>query len=66
MQNFYNSFTFIISFMILVLIFNMLLGSKFTEKFLLLILLGMVLFNANKVSGVFNGISSVNKEVKEK
>ena len=56
MQNFYNSFTFVISFMILVLVFNMLLGSKFIEMFLLLVLAGMVLFNSDKFSKIFSGI----------
>lgn len=57
MQNFYNSFSFILGFMILTLVLNMLLGAKFTEWFLLLILLSMVVMNSHKISGVFAGIS---------
>ncbi len=56
MSDFYNSFSFLLAFMILVNIFNMLLGEKFTEMFLLLILLGMVLTNTDKFSTVFKGL----------
>ena len=61
MEGFYNSFSFMLGFMILVLVFNMMLGAKFTEWFLLLVLLSMVIINSDKISGVFAGIS---KEVK--
>lgn len=61
MIGFYNSFSFLLGFMILVLVFNMMLGAKFTEWFLLLVLLSMVIINSDKISGVFAGIS---KEVK--
>lgn len=57
MMNFYNSFTFIISFMVLVLFFEMVFGSKFVEYFLLLVLASMLIMNANKLQGVFAGIS---------
>ena len=57
MMNFYNSFTFIISFMVLVLIFEMTFGSKFVEYFLLLVLASMLIMNANKLQGIFAGIS---------
>lgn len=56
MQNFYNSFTFIISFMILVLVFNMLFGGKFTEWFLLLVMLSMVVVNSDKIKYIFKGL----------
>ena len=57
MMNFYNSFTFIISFMVLVLFFQMTFGSKFVEYFLLLVLASMLIMNAKKRQGVFAGIS---------
>lgn len=57
MMNFYNSFTFIISFMVLVLFFQMVFGSKFVEYFLLLVLASMLVMNANKLQGIFAGIS---------
>ena len=57
MMNFYNSFTFIISFMVLVLFFEMVFGSKFVEYFLLLVLASMLIMNANKLQGIFAGIS---------
>lgn len=56
MKNFYNSFSFIISFMILLLVFNMTLGGKFVEKFLLLVLASMAVLNADKIKYVFSGI----------
>ena len=56
MKNFYDSFTFIISFMILVLFFNMFMGSKFTEWFLLLVLLSMIVVNGDKVKYIFKGL----------
>ena len=57
MMNFYNSFTFIISFMVLMLFFQMVFCSKFVEYFLLLVLASMLIMNANKLQGVFAGIS---------
>lgn len=57
MMNFYNSFTFIISFMVLVLFFQMVFGSKFVEYFLLLVLASMLVMNSNKLQYVFAGIS---------
>ena len=59
MQNFYNSFSFIIAFMILLLLFNMVFGGKFVEYFLMLILASMVVVNADKFNSVFNGIQEV-------
>lgn len=59
MQNFYNSFSFIIAFMILLLLFNMLFGGKFVEYFLMLVLASMVVVNAEKFKSVFNGIQEV-------
>ena len=56
MQSFYNSFSFLLAFLILVNILNMLLGDKFTEMFLLLVLTGMVILNADKFGTVFKGI----------
>ena len=58
MQNFYKSFSFLLAFMILVNIFNMMFGPKFTEYFLLLILIGMVVLNVDKFATVFQGISN--------
>lgn len=59
MKNFYNSFSFIIAFMILLLLFNMLFGGKFVEYFLMLVLASMVVVNAEKFNSVFNGIQEV-------
>ena len=56
MSNFYNSFTFILSFMILVMVFNSLFGATFTEYFLLLVLLSMIVLNGEKFATIFNGL----------
>lgn len=53
MNKFYTSFTFMLGFMVTVLIFNMMFGSKATEWFLLLVLLSMIVTNADKVSKAF-------------
>ena len=57
MQNFYNNFSFLLSFMIMVNIFYMLLGPSFTEGFLLLVLAGMVITNSDKFATIFKGVS---------
>ena len=56
MGTFYDKFSFLLAFMILVNIFYMMLGEKFTEYFLLLVLLGMAVLNADKFATVFKGI----------
>lgn len=56
MKEFYESFSFIIAFMILLLFFNMTMGGKFVEVFLTLVLASMVVVNADKVETVFSGI----------
>ena len=55
-KDFYNSFSFIIAFMILVMLFEMLLGEKFTQAFLILVMASMAIFNADKVENIFGGI----------
>lgn len=46
----YNSLGFIIAFTAGVIVFESFLGDKVTEYMLLLILLGMILFNSNKIA----------------
>lgn len=50
MEKFYSSFTFMLGFMITTLIFSMTFGQKFAEYFLLLVLLSMVVLNADKLT----------------
>lgn len=57
MKNFYESFTFIISFMILVVTFQMIFGSDFIEGFLLLVLASMLVMNSDKVGYIFKGLN---------
>lgn len=56
LKEFYNSFSFIIAFMILVLLFEMIFGEKFTQAFLLLVMVSMAIFNSDKVANIFSGI----------
>ena len=55
MDKFYSSFTFMLGFMIGVLVFEMAFGAKATEWFLLLVLLSMLVTNAEKVSNALGG-----------
>lgn len=57
MQSFYNSFGFLIAFMILLLIFQMMMGPKFTETFMLLVLASMVVVNSDKVEILLQNMS---------
>lgn len=59
MINIYNRFTFIVAFMVFVVFFNMIFGSKSTEYLLILILLGMVLTNSKKITGLFKDSMTV-------
>lgn len=56
MKEFYESFSFIIAFMILLLFFNMTMGGKFVEIFLTLVLASMIVVNSDKIENVFSGI----------
>lgn len=56
MQKFYEHFSFLLAFMILVNVFYMMFGAKFTEGFLILVLLGMLITNASKLETLFTGI----------
>lgn len=62
MDKIYNRFTFIVAFMVFVLFFNMIFGSKPTEYFLILILLGMVLTNIEQITGLFKSSMTVKGE----
>ena len=62
MDKIYNRFTFIIAFMVFVLFFNMIFGSKPTEYFLILILLGMTLTNIDQITGLFKNSLTVKGE----
>lgn len=44
---FYKDFGFIVAFLILVLVIQMSLGNNFTNKFLVLVLFGMIILNSN-------------------
>ena len=53
MKNFYDKFTFILAFMIFIVFFNMALGEKPTEYFLMLVLLGMIITNVDSLTSLF-------------
>ena len=50
MSKIYNNFTFMLAFMVFVVFFNMVFGEKPTTYFLALVLAGMAITNADKVS----------------
>ena len=54
MKSTYESLTFIIGFFVCVVAFQTFLGEKATEYMLMLVLLGMILFNADKVTEKLN------------
>lgn len=56
LQEFFDSFSFIIAFMILVILFEMLFGDKFVQAFLILVMASMAIFNADKIEKIFGGI----------
>lgn len=59
-MEFYNSLTFMLAFMILLVFTNMAFGSGFTEKFLLLVLASMLIFNVDKFEEITKGLSITN------
>lgn len=65
MKSFYKTFTFMISFMILLVFINMGFGAKFTEKFLWLVLASMIVMNTDTLSELAEGLSNPTKEEKE-
>lgn len=59
MKEFYKSFTFIISFMVLLVFLNMGFGAKFTNKFLWLVLASMIVMNTDKLEEITKGLSNI-------
>lgn len=57
MKDFTASLGFIISFLVLTLMITMILGEKVATMFLSLVLLGMVLVNADKISSLYSGVT---------
>lgn len=57
-MGFYKSFTFMITFMVLLVFMEMALGNKFTEKFLILVLASMLVFNADKFEKIAKGLKT--------
>lgn len=49
MQDFMSSFKFIIAFLIMTILFNMVFGAKAATRFLQIVLLSVVLVNATKI-----------------
>ena len=54
MKDFYESYTFILSFLGLEIAISMMFGQQFTEWFLYLVLFSMVLLNSQKFVDFFN------------
>lgn len=56
MKEFFQSYTFLTAFVVFVAIIYMVAGAKATEAFLWLVLLGMVVTNADKFSRFMRGL----------
>lgn len=56
MTEFYNKFSFLVAFMVFILIFNMIFGGEVTEKLLILILISMAVFNTDLVANLFGSM----------
>lgn len=57
MQRFFEDFSFIIAFMVMVLIISMVAGKEVTNKFLALVLFSMVIVNSDKIVSFLNFIT---------
>lgn len=47
MQEFFQSFSFVVGFMVSSVVFQMIFGEKFVQWFLILVLLSMIIVNSN-------------------
>lgn len=56
MTEFYNKFSFLVAFMVFILIFNMIFGGEVTERLLILILISMAVFNTDLVANLFSSM----------
>lgn len=63
LKEFYSSFGFIISFMFISVLISALVGEKFLNKFLLLVLTSQLLLNSDKAVSLIKGFQLTNKEV---
>lgn len=62
MERFYKDFGFIISFLVLTLVIQISLGTEFTNKFLVLVLLGMILTNYDKFNTLLQNSFTVKED----
>lgn len=58
-KNFFNSFTFLIGFMILCIFMQMLLGKQVLYKFLWLVLLGMIVVNVDTFNNILKNAGTL-------
>lgn len=59
MQEFTRQLPFIVAFLIAILFVQMLMGEKVTNYILVLVFAGMVVKNADKVTKLLNGVTSL-------
>ena len=52
MKNFFSSFTFLVGFMVLCIFMQMLFGAKMLNKFLWLVLFGMIITNVDNFTAI--------------
>lgn len=57
MQAFTKDLPFIIAFLVAVMFVSMFMGEKVTNNFLLLVLAGMIIKNADKFNKLLNGVT---------
>lgn len=57
MKAFTKDLPFIIAFLITVVFVSMFMGEKVTNNFLLLVLVGMIIVNADKFTNLLNGVT---------
>lgn len=63
LKEFYSSFGFIITFMFLSVLISALMGEKFLNKFLLLVLTSQLLLNSDKAIALINKVKLSNESV---
>lgn len=57
MEDFTKSLKFIMTFLVFILLLSMFTNQKFTYSFLVLVLLSMVILNADKLKNMLGGLS---------
>ena len=62
-KEFYQSFGFVVLFMLMVIIISATMGQKFLSRFLMLVLTSQIIFNADTFIGLLNKFQSTTKTI---